>query len=61
MENKLGRTLPADVMEQLQLTPFQTTEIGNPEVQRTAPQVRLSTGNDKVTNDLKKNYSRKCS
>ncbi|EKK21009.1 citrate lyase subunit alpha [Fructilactobacillus florum] len=54
MENKLGRTLPADVMEQLQLTPFQTTEIGNPEVQRTAPQVRLSTGNDKVTNDLKK-------
>ncbi|USS84624.1 citrate lyase subunit alpha [Fructilactobacillus myrtifloralis] len=53
MENKLGRELPSTLLEKLNFKPFTTTEIGHPEVQRTAPKVRLSTGDDKVTNDLK--------
>ncbi|USS90452.1 citrate lyase subunit alpha [Fructilactobacillus carniphilus] len=53
MENKLGRELPSTLLEKLDFKPFTTTEIGHPIVQRTAPKVRLSTGDDKVTNDLK--------
>ncbi|POH05869.1 citrate lyase subunit alpha [Fructilactobacillus lindneri] len=54
MENKLGRVLPETLMEKLNLKPFETTVIGHPIVQRTAPKVRVSNGDDKVTNDLKK-------
>ncbi|MVF15804.1 citrate lyase subunit alpha [Fructilactobacillus sanfranciscensis] len=54
MENKLGRILPDDLMKKYDYKPFETTEIGHPIIQRTAPKVRVSDGDGKVTNDLAK-------
>ncbi|WP_413628070.1 citrate lyase subunit alpha [Fructilactobacillus vespulae] len=54
MENKLGRTLPEDVMTKYGYKPFETTDLGNPTVERTSHKVRISTGQDKVTADLEK-------
>ncbi|WP_290033205.1 citrate lyase subunit alpha [Ligilactobacillus cholophilus] len=52
MKNSLGRVLSDDIMTKNGYQPFKTTEIGNPVVQRVAPQVHVSTGNDKVTDSL---------
>ncbi|WP_429971794.1 citrate lyase subunit alpha [Fructilactobacillus sp. Tb1] len=54
MENKLGRILPDDLMTKYGYKPFETTEIGHPTIQRTAPTVRVSDGDNKVTDDLAK-------
>ncbi|PWG00834.1 citrate lyase subunit alpha [Levilactobacillus bambusae] len=52
MKNSLNRELPDQIMSDLNYRPFESTEIGHPEIQRTAPVVRVTTGNDKVTDDL---------
>ena len=54
MENKVGRNLPQDLMDKMGYQPFETTEIGHPTVKRATTSVRLSDGNDKVTDDLAK-------
>lgn len=52
MENSVGRELSDDVMEKYNYQPYKTTEIGNPTVKRSAPAVRVSTGNDKYSESL---------
>ena len=52
MENKVKRELPDDLMKKMGLKPFETTEIGHPEVQRVAPKVRVTTGQNKVVDSL---------
>ena len=44
LENKVKRELPDNLMEKMDLKPFETTEIGHPVVQRVAPKVRVTTG-----------------
>lgn len=39
-------------MSEMGLKPFETVDIGNPEVNRVAPKVRVTTGADKVVNSL---------
>ena len=53
MENKLGRNLPDKLMNELHFKPFETTKIGNPVFQRTAPKVQVQNGHDKLKDDLK--------
>ncbi|MTV82023.1 citrate lyase subunit alpha [Secundilactobacillus folii] len=53
MKNNVDRDLPEDVMADLNYQPFKTTEIGHPEIQRVAPKVHVSTGDDKVVTDIK--------
>ena len=52
MKNNVNRELPEDLMKQLDYKPFETTEIGHPEVQRVAPKVTVTTGDDKVVESL---------
>ena len=52
LENKVKRELPDDLMNKMDLKPFETTEIGHPEVKRVAPKVRVTTGQDKVVASL---------
>ena len=53
MKNSVNRDLPEDVMKDLNYKPFETTEIGHPEIQRVAPKVHVSTGDDKVVTSIK--------
>ena len=50
LKNSIGRELSDDLMRNYQ--PFKSTKIGNPIVQRVAPKVRVSTGDNKVTDSL---------
>lgn len=52
LKNSIGRELSTDLMHKMNFKPFETTKIGNPLVQRVAPIVRVSTGNDKVTSSI---------
>ncbi|MCT7722478.1 MAG: citrate lyase subunit alpha, partial [Lactobacillus crispatus] len=52
MENKVKRELPDDLMKKMNLKPFETTEIGHPEVKRVAPKVRVTTGQNKIIDSL---------
>ena len=52
MENKVKRELPDNLMEKMDLKPFETTEIGHPVVQRVAPKVRVTTGQNKIADSL---------
>lgn len=52
MENNVKRQLPDDLMNELNLKPYETTDIGHPEEQRVAPKVRVTTGQDKVVDSL---------
>ncbi|GAB6093127.1 citrate lyase subunit alpha [Furfurilactobacillus curtus] len=52
MKNNVNRDLPDELMTQLQYQPYQTTEIGHPEIQRVAPKVRAQTGDDKLVNSI---------
>ena len=52
MKNNVNRELPEDLMKQLDYKPFETTEIGHPEVQRVAPKVTVTTGDYKVVESL---------
>ncbi|UQS83165.1 citrate lyase subunit alpha [Bombilactobacillus thymidiniphilus] len=53
MENSLGRNLSAELLQKLAYQPYQTTDFGHPKIQRHAPMVTATTGNDKVVNSLK--------
>lgn len=53
MKNSVNRDLPEDVMQDLNYQPFESTEIGHPEIQRVAPKVHVSTGDDKVVTSIK--------
>jgi citrate lyase subunit alpha/citrate CoA-transferase len=52
LKNKVNRELPDDIMAQLAFKPFQTTEIGHPTIQRAAPKLVATTGNDKLKDSL---------
>lgn len=52
LKNNVGRELPDELMEKLNYKPFETTEIGNPTIQRVAPKVRASNGTGKVVDSL---------
>lgn len=52
LKNNVNRDLPDELMTQLQYQPYQTTEIGHPEIQRVAPKVRAQTGDDKLVNSI---------
>lgn len=54
MKNNVNRELPADLMKDLDYQPFETTEIGHPEIQRVAPKVTVTTGDDKVVESIEK-------
>lgn len=52
LENKVNRNLPDEIMSEMNLKPFETTEIGHPEIQRVAPKVRVTSGQDKIVDSL---------
>lgn len=52
LKNNVNRDLPDELMTQLQYQPYQTTEIGHPEIQRVAPKVRAQTGDDKLVDSI---------
>lgn len=54
MKNSVNRDLPDDLMKDLDYNPFETTEIGNPDIQRVAPSVHVSTGDNKLVDSIKK-------
>ncbi|KRM77740.1 citrate lyase, alpha chain [Secundilactobacillus collinoides DSM 20515 = JCM 1123] len=49
----MNRDLPDDLMKDLDYKPFETTEIGNPDIQRVAPSVHVSTGDNKLVDSIK--------
>lgn len=52
LKNNVDRTLSDDLMKQLDYKPYASTEIGNPEIQRVAPKVHVSTGDNKVVDSI---------
>ncbi|BDR60556.1 citrate lyase subunit alpha [Lactobacillus xylocopicola] len=54
MKNRVNRELPAALMAQMNLAPFTSSEIGNPEIKRVAPKVAVTTGTNKVAESLAK-------
>ena len=52
MKNSVNRELPEDIMNELDYKRFESTEIGNPEIQRVAPKVHVSTGDNKVVSSI---------
>lgn len=51
MKNQVNRDIPAEFLEEY--LPFETTEIGNPIIQRSAPKVRaVALGDDKLVNSV---------
>jgi citrate lyase subunit alpha / citrate CoA-transferase len=52
LENKVKRELPENLMSEMGLKPFESVEIGNPDVNRVAPKVHVTTGENKVVNSL---------
>ena len=52
LENKVKRNLPDELMTKMNLKPFESVEIGNPEVKRVAPKVQVTTGESKVVDSL---------
>ena len=52
MKNNVNRELPDEVMSTLDYQPYQTTNIGNPDIQRVAPSVHVQTGDDKLVDSI---------
>lgn len=52
LKNNVNRELPEDLMSDLHYQPYESTEIGNPDIQRVAPKVRVSTGDDKLVSSI---------
>ena len=52
MENKVKRNLPDELMSDMKLKPFESVEVGNPEIKRVAPKVHVTTGENKVVDSL---------
>ncbi len=53
MKNSVNRELPEELLKRLSYEAFETTEIGHPSIQRVAPTVHVSTGDDKVVDSIK--------
>lgn len=54
MKNSVNRELPEALLKQLDYQGFKTTDIGQPDIQRVAPKVHVTTGNDKVCDSIAK-------
>nr|NKC40950.1 citrate lyase subunit alpha [Lactobacillus mulieris] len=52
LENSINREMPADVLEKLNLKPFESVEIGHPDIQRVAPKVHVTAGENKVVDSI---------
>ncbi len=52
LKNNVNRELPDNLMEKMDYKPFESVEIGNPVVQRVAPTVRVSNGENKIKDSL---------
>ena len=52
MENKVKRNLPDELMSDMKLKPFESVEVGNPEIKRITPKVHVTTGENKVVDSL---------
>jgi citrate lyase subunit alpha/citrate CoA-transferase len=53
LENKKKQTNFDEVLSEYQYEPFRSTKIGNPIVQRVAPRVHVTTGENKIVKSLK--------
>lgn len=52
MKNSLNRELSTELLKEKDYQPFESATIGNPEIQRTAPTVRVSTGDGKLVDSI---------
>lgn len=52
MKNKVNIDVPDAILEQLHDDVFESTNFGNPEIQRVGPKVRATTGDSKVQNSI---------
>lgn len=52
MKNKVNREISDSILKEYGYGPFETTDIGHPDVQRVAPEVHVTTGGDKATKSL---------
>lgn len=52
LKNNVNRTLSDDLLKELDYKPYTSTEIGNPDIQRVAPKVHVSTGDNKVVKSI---------
>ncbi len=52
MKNSVDRELPEKIMQEKDYQPYESTEIGEPVFQKTAPKVKVTEGNDKYSESL---------
>lgn len=52
MKNKVNIDVPDAILEQLDDSVFESTNYGNPEIQRVGPKVRATTGESKVQSSI---------
>ncbi|MGV0168523.1 citrate lyase subunit alpha [Furfurilactobacillus sp. WILCCON 0119] len=52
MKNNVDRELPEQMMADLNYQPYETTNIGHPDIQRVAPTVHVQTGDDKLVDSI---------
>ncbi len=52
MKNNVNRELPDEILNKLNYKPYESTEIGHPEIQRVAPKVVATTGDSKLQDSL---------
>ena len=52
MKNSVDRELPEKIMQEKDYQPYESTEIGVPVFQKTAPKVKVTEGNDKYSESL---------
>ncbi|MBS9336154.1 citrate lyase subunit alpha [Fructobacillus papyrifericola] len=53
MKNKVNREIPDSILKDKQYEGFQTTDFGQPDIQRVAPKVTAQTGPSKVVDSIK--------
>jgi citrate lyase subunit alpha/citrate CoA-transferase len=53
LENRVQRKVSEDTLNKYNYRSFQTTEIGHPDIQRVAPKVHVTTGDNKVVESLR--------
>lgn len=52
MKNSVNREIADDILTNDHYAPFKTTKIGHPEIQRVAPKVTVTTGDNKVVDSI---------
>lgn len=52
MKNSVNREIPDEILTAAHYAPFESTAIGHPEIQRVAPKVTVTTGDDKVVDSI---------